>query len=266
MMQDALTFGHRPPAVSRDEGIALIVALAAHAALVAVLAFGAPGREPVPPPARMTVTISDEVADVSTSPVLQSDPMAGGAPELGEVPPPPPEELLPPPPQAQRQTSGPRPQPSRTPPPPQPPNQPQKNKDKGKKGGANFGDTFGNQDFAGRDPKPPAGERISDQMKSAARQSIGSEVLPFWNRCPVDGADIEKLRVEVVMHLDRSGRLLSMDAPNVTGRTAANAAQVPRFIECAQTAIRSASPFNLPADSYDFWKNYPVRLGKKRNN
>lgn len=261
-MQDALTLRPQAPAVSREEGAALVVALAAHAALVAVLAFGAPGREVQPPPKRMTVTLAEETADVSTSPVLQSDPMAGGAPEIGEVPP---EEITPQPqplPQLQKQTRGPRPQPTPTQPPPK---QTQTRKtEKGKQGGSNFGSAFGNQDFSGRDPKPPPGDRISDQMKASARQSIGAEVLPFWNRCPVDGVDIEKLQVRIMIHMDRSGRVLSMDAPEVTGRTAANAPQVNRFIECAQGAIRSASPFNLSADSYEFWKNYPVRLRKQR--
>lgn len=263
-MQDALTLAPPAPAVSREEGAALVVALAAHAALVAVLALGAPGREVQPPPKRMTVTLAEETADVSTSPVLQSDPMAGGAPEIGEVPP---EELTPQPlPQPQKQTRGPQPQPTPTQPPPR---QTQtKKQDKGKQGGSNFGNAFGNQDFSGRDPKPPKGEQISDQMKASARLSIGQKVQPAMEETcrSLSGPGVESLVVRIVIHLDRSGRYLSNDTPQIVeGRSPATERYIPRFIECTVAAIRRASPFNLDPASFEYWKNYPAKLKLRRN-
>jgi hypothetical protein len=283
VMQDALTFDPQAPAVSREEGAALVVALAAHAALVAVLAFGAPGREVQPPPQRMTVTLAEETAEQSTSTNPFEAAPPDEAPVLGETMPEPqplPQPVPQPVAQPQPRQTQPQPQPRaaaqpvRTPP-PRPVAQPPKPAVKDTRdrrrpdqpvGGSRIGDDFlkgvptGTQRAAQGNPA----EAISDTAKASARQTIGAEVLPFWNRCAVDGVDIEKLAVRIVIHMDRSGRVLSMDAPEVTGRTAANAPQVNRFIECAQGAIRSASPFNLSADSYEFWKNYPVRLRKQR--
>ena len=51
----------------RDEGLALLAALAAHVGLVAVLTLR-PTPIPLPPPERITVTLSDDVGLTSTSP------------------------------------------------------------------------------------------------------------------------------------------------------------------------------------------------------
>jgi len=279
-MQDAALLPERPPAISRDEKIALGVAVAAHAVLVAVLAIGAPGKQVAPPPKRMTVTLAEEVADRSTSPNPFEQAAPEEAPVLGEAPPLPqplPEPVVPPQPAPQpaprSQPTPPRPAPRPVAQPPRPAAQPAPRDTRDRRrpdapGGSRIGSDFLKGVPTGTRPAAqgnPA-EAISDTAKASARQSIANEVLPFWNRCVVDGADIEKLSVRIVMHLDQSGRLLSMDPPEVSGRTPANAPQVGRFTECAQSAIRSASPFNLPVASYDFWKNYPVRLRKQRVN
>lgn len=288
MMQSAQALPQRPPAFSSDEAVALGIAVVAHVLLVAALAFGSLGKEPVAPPKRMTVTLADEIADRSTSPNPFDEAPPDDAPMLGEVPPEPvPAPMVSPQPAVQpkplpmqvRQAPAPvarpqppKPQPRQTqaPRPPQP--APKDTRDRRRPdapaGGSRIGSDFLSGIPAGTRPGAqgnPA-EAISDQAKASARQSIANEVLPFWNRCIVDGADIEKLSVRIVMHLDRSGRLVSMDRPEISGRTAANAAQVDRFTECAQSAIRSASPFSLPPASYEFWKDYPVRLRKQRVN
>lgn len=281
-MQDTLTLGQRAPAVSRDEGIALVAVLAAHALLVAALTLGAPGREIQPPPKRMTVTFAEEVAEQSTSPDPFEQAPPEEAPLIGQVPPEP-QPLVAPAPLPQIQPRQAQPAPSRIAPrvaPPQPrqpppkaaPKPPQDMRDRRRPDAPVGGSRIGN-DFLKGVPigtRPAAqgnpAEAVSETAKASVRQSIANEVLPPWNRCIVDGVDIEKLSVRIVIHLDRSGRVLSMDPPEVSGRTAANAAQVGRFTECAQGAIRSASPFNLSADSYEFWKNYPVRLRKQRVN
>ena len=91
------------PGMSREERIGLVVAIAAHVGLVAWLAL-APTRSTFqPPPDRMTVSLSDEVAPEATS----LEPMAQAAPEtaptLGEaVPEPEPRSDVVPPEPAQR--------------------------------------------------------------------------------------------------------------------------------------------------------------------
>ncbi|MFC3593184.1 energy transducer TonB, partial [Novosphingobium piscinae] len=57
----------RAPTLRREEAAGLAVALAAHAALVAWLAFKPPTPAPLPAPERMTVTFADEVAAQSAA-------------------------------------------------------------------------------------------------------------------------------------------------------------------------------------------------------
>ena len=83
----------RAPTLRREEAAGLVIALAAHAALVTWLALKPPAPAPLPAPERMTVTFSDEVALQSTSPkpaaeaapavapVLAPDPVPEPAPE-----------------------------------------------------------------------------------------------------------------------------------------------------------------------------------------
>jgi outer membrane biosynthesis protein TonB len=68
-------------AIRNDEGIGLILAIAAHAALLAALVFHPPGRTVVPPPERMTVTLAPDVSLASTSP----EPAARAAPDVAPV-------------------------------------------------------------------------------------------------------------------------------------------------------------------------------------
>ena len=70
--------------MTREEGLALGLALAAHAALIAALTLSPPGKDIAPPPQRMTVTFSDEIADQSTSPDPNAQAAPDVAPQLGE--------------------------------------------------------------------------------------------------------------------------------------------------------------------------------------
>jgi len=104
-------------AVIRKEELAgLVLALGAHAALVAWLALNPPAPAPLPLPERMTVTLSEEVGLTSTSPEPQANAAPPTAPELGEAAPPAP-EVLPEPP---KPTPPKPPPPTPTPPPPRP--------------------------------------------------------------------------------------------------------------------------------------------------
>ncbi|WP_226017234.1 TonB C-terminal domain-containing protein [Novosphingobium sp. FKTRR1] len=67
-----------------EEALALVLAVAAHVALLAAFTLAPPGRSVQPPPERMTVTFADTVADRSLSPDPQAQPAPDVAPELGE--------------------------------------------------------------------------------------------------------------------------------------------------------------------------------------
>lgn len=94
----------------KDEGVGLALALAAHVGLVAFLVWRPLGKPVLPPPERMTVTISDEVGLTSTSPQPAAQAAPDVGPEIGE--PAPPEPVAEPePPQPIARPEPPRPQP-----------------------------------------------------------------------------------------------------------------------------------------------------------
>lgn len=101
--------------MGRDERAALVLAIAAHGALVAWLALGPMRHAVITSPERMTVSLAQDVAPVSTAPQPAPAAAAAVAPELGEAAPAP-EPAPPPPPQPV-----PAPQPQPAPPKPTPP-------------------------------------------------------------------------------------------------------------------------------------------------
>jgi outer membrane biosynthesis protein TonB len=84
----------RPFGLTREEGIGLVVAIAAHAALIAALTLSPLGRHVQPPPQRMTVTFANTIAPTSTSPKPDAQPAPDLAQDLGE--PAPADQPLPP--------------------------------------------------------------------------------------------------------------------------------------------------------------------------
>jgi outer membrane biosynthesis protein TonB len=124
--------------LSKQEGAGLAIAALAHAGLLGFLMLSPPGKTVKPPPQRMEVTFSEEIADQSTSPDPMAEAAPDVAPELGEPAPEPvaqpqplpePPRPVPPPPQPQpkpvpappKPAPKPQPQPKPAPPKPAPP-------------------------------------------------------------------------------------------------------------------------------------------------
>jgi outer membrane biosynthesis protein TonB len=82
-------------ALRSEERIGLVVAVAAHVGLVALLLWRPHAAPVVTPPARIEVTISDQVGLKATSPEPNAQAAPDIAPEIGE--PPPPEPMAAPP-------------------------------------------------------------------------------------------------------------------------------------------------------------------------
>ncbi len=267
------------PALNREEGLGLALAALGHAALVWVLVTAKP-PEALPPVERVSVTLSEEVGAVSTSPKPQSDPLADKGPELGEpapepepvvavqpdpapqpkasaVPPPRPAAAAKTPPKPQQQaqkppTKWPFAPPSKTPPP--------------KPGASSFDKAFGpgvpGGNPKGKDKTPPA-SKASAQVVASWDSSIKSKVLNRWNSCPVSGLDTNKLRASVRFTLSTTGGILSIEEPVITGVTDANSAQVRPFRDCAIRAIKLAAPFaGMPVEFYDQWKPRKLNFSK----
>jgi len=110
----------------KDESIGLTVAVALHAAVLAALLFSPGKRDVVRPPERISVTLSDEVGETSTSPDPNSLAAPDKSPDVGEPAPAPAPEVEPapapplPPQPAPRAIEEPRPTPPREQPKAQP--------------------------------------------------------------------------------------------------------------------------------------------------
>lgn len=282
----------------KQEGIGLIVALAAHAGLIAWLALWKPEPDPVDLPESVSVTLSDEVGLVATTPDPSTDPAPATAPMAGNsLPPPAPEPLptmepRPVPPLARVVPTPPRPVPKpvtrptpkrdpiadlldRRPSPTARPTAKPTARPTGRPTAAPSGRPTGKPgapDFAGAFGRgipgatgtggPPA--QPGPQEVASIRGSINAKVRVPWNACSVTGLDVGKLRASVTFAMDKGGRVTSINPPVVTGVNDANRAQAARFGECAVNAIRKAAPYtNLPVQFYDHWKTYKLNFRKE---
>ncbi len=245
-------------AIRNDESLALVLAVIAHAALFAWLAMQRPAPPP-PLPERMTVTLSEELGLVSTSPEPVADPAPDLGPVLGETPAKPEPVVTPEPkPSPKALAKAPAPKVPAKNPPKQPP----------KKGGAtSFDETFGpgSPGATGKQQtKNSPAAAPSTQQTASWSSSINTRVLRPWNTCAPDGPDVEQLRVSVRFTLDRFGEVATLEDPVVTGITESNRQQVNRYKECAVGAIRKAAPFdNLPREFYDYWKSRKLNFRKQ---
>jgi len=281
-----------------EERLGLIVALAAHIGLIAWLTLWRPSAEPLELPGKVSVTLSEEVAPVATTPQPSADPAPDAAPELGEGPPPPaplaqPEPQPAPQPVA-RAVPVPKPvtRPVQPPPRPvtrsvQPPRRdaiadllaqrtpaarptgrpaatpPPRTTPSGRPGGARFADAF-EKGIPGATGAGQPNAQPGPAQVSSIRGSINAKVRAPWNACAVTGLDVNKLRASVTFALDKQGRVTNVNEPQVTGITDANRAQASRFGECAVKAIRTAAPYaNLPVEFYDHWKTYKLNFRKE---
>jgi outer membrane biosynthesis protein TonB len=102
-------------------------------------------------------------------------------------------------------------------------------------------------------------------ISGAARSSLSAEVRrqlkPHW-KAPT-GADAELLRTELEIALAPNGNVISIDIVRTTGQTASNRPQVKLHQEQAVKAVRLASPFRLPPEFYDSWKQITTSFDKR---
>lgn len=267
-------------ALRRDEAAGLILALAAHGALVAWLVLAPPSPAPYAPPERMTVTLSDEVGLTSTSPEPAARAAPDVAPEIGESEPQPVPEAKPelPKPAPKVQPAPPpkpaprpvvQPVPARPAPPKPAPAKPAPAKAAPAKpaparpapakpaGGSRIGSDFlkgvRGVTTPGKAQNPPAAV-IGPAVRSALSGAISRQLKPRW--VAPQGIDAEKLVTYLTWDLNADGSLAG--TPRVVrqeGITPANRPQAQRHAEQAIRAVRLAAPFQLPAEYYSAWKH-----------
>lgn len=251
-------------ALAREERIGLGLAVAAHAALFAWLAFNPPAPAPTIMPERMAVTLSDDVGLTSTAPLPAPAPAPDEAPTPGEQVPPQPAPVAvprPAPVPAQRVAPVPaklapaKPAPPRAAPPAKPAG--------GSRIGADFLKGVNGAQGQSRAPATPAAA-AGPQVRSALSAAILRQIKPKWQGRVPQGVDTEKLVSVIAIELNPDGsldgapRLLSQEGIND-----ANRAQAKRHAEEAIRAVQLAAPFNLPQDLYEAWKKPPALRMRK---
>lgn len=276
--------------LTREEALALVVALAAHVGLIAALTLSPPGKSITAPPERMTVTFADEIADQSTSPQPDAETAPDVAPVLGEaapepVPPQPVPQVAqpqprpapppPPPPQA-RPAPQPRPvpvpQPRVAPAPPKPAAKPAppkpaaaaaapadqrlRRRPDAPSGASRIGTDFlsgiAGSSKPGTATNPPAAA-FGPEVAASLVSGIARQIKPHWTA--PQGVDADKLVTVLAWSLNPDGSLAGR--PQVVqqlGITDTNRTQAQRHAEQAIRAVQLAAPFNLPAPYYAKWK------------
>ncbi|HTN15474.1 MAG TPA: energy transducer TonB [Sphingomonadaceae bacterium] len=274
------------PRLRSDELVGLVMAIAAHLALIVALTIHAL-RAPaiIPPPPRVTVSLAEDAGLVNEGPQIAQEAQAAVAPTLAENPepaPPPapapePKPVPKPEPKPQpkpkpsaKPTAKPSPKSERKPDPPRvspaaqqravtpppvkrPPTPPQPQATKAG-GGSRLGDNFlkgaGDSEAAALVPA----SQIGAGVKASLFSQIAREIRPHWQ--PPSGADAEKLVTVIRFRLNPDGTLAGRPTV-VTQRnvTDTNRPQAGRHAELAVRAIQLAAPFNLDPQYYEAWKS-----------
>lgn len=250
-----------------EERIGLILAVIAHAGLLALLVLHPPKPPTIPPPERMTVTLSDNVGLTSTSPEPQAQAAPDMAPMIGEVPEPEPAaQPLPQPAPIPAPQPRVEPLPKLSPKPvakpsaapaPRASQKPPVKKPGASRIGSDFLPGVPGAQASGASRNPPAAA-IGPQIRASFAQSVLRQVKPNWQGRVPQGVNTEKLVTILSIELNRDGTLSS--PPRVLGQEGideSNRAQAQRHEEAAIKAVQLSAPFNLPPELYDGWKRLP---------
>jgi outer membrane biosynthesis protein TonB len=267
--------------MDRAEATGLGVATAGHLALLAALSLGfAASRLPPPRNDPIEVSFVEEAAPASTAPAPAAEapaprlaevdaPLAPAPPPLPRpqaVPTPAPPQAAPPPPAPVRQATpkpqpaplkaaapaAPKPAPSRRAPPKAAPRP---------AGGRLVGLLAGlsDRDSPSRSTAPQA-VAAGPAVEASLSAEVKRQLKPHWQRVVPSGAEVESLKTVVTIHLERDGRVTGISDVRTTGITPSNRPQVALHQERAKKAVMLASPFRLPAEYYDAWKEITATL------
>jgi periplasmic protein TonB len=264
--------------MDRAEKLGLGTAVGGHILLLGAMLLGLLfANKPMPKTAPITVSLVGEVAPISTAPdAIQEEP-APAAPAEQEAPadPPPAPEVMQLEKPVERQVPTPlqptitKPQPLRVvqKTPVKPVAKPASGRGTTPAKAGSFSDSFerainganktGGQ---GKAVGTPAAKTAS-QVRSAVTVSLRNEISPFFKRCAPSGIDVDQILTSVTLSIAANGGLISVGSVRQSGVNESNSPQASLHKDCVLKAVRAASPYqNLPADSYDVWKNWPMEF------
>ena len=286
----AMTLDFAPPAkrFSAEERVALVLALAAHVGVAALLVMR-PAAPPPAPPRRMEVTLADDVGLQASAPshapaAADLTPVLGEAqPEAAKAAPPKPVEKaeavpVPVPVPVPRHVEKPAPAKSA----PAKPAPPKRTHDAVDQVAAALA---GSAAAAHKTQKPAGGARIDHDflkgvtsadstgkaaasapmtgaVKSALASAISRQLKPHW--VAPQGVDADQLVTVLAFDLGPDGSLAG--EPRVVrqdGINDSNQPQAARHAEQAKRAVRLAAPFQLPSEYYAAWKHVNWTFDRK---
>ncbi len=106
----------------------------------------------------------------------------------------------------------------------------------------------------------PKGARISPRQVATLEQAIRSQIAPCWNP-PLGGADVANMTAVLRIHLKRDGTVIGTpEFVSQTGATASNQAYARAFVETAKRAVLRCAPLDLPADLYSYWQEFELNF------
>ncbi len=266
--------------LSTEETVGIGVAVAAHIALAAALAWHATRDVlPILPPERITVSLATDVSLESTAPDPSAEPAASFAPVITDIPQAPQEPVTAPPvepraaptvpprvtPTARpttRATSRPTPAPTPTAratrQPTPAPSPTATRRAGGSRLGADFLDGSSTSDGNRGSPAATFGATEAAALNSAVQRQL----RPHWSA--PQGSDAELLVTVVRFRLNRDGSLSgNPSCIRQSGETPSNAPQKSVHCERAIRAVRLASPFNLPEQFYDQWQTITSQFDRR---
>ncbi len=115
---------------------------------------------------------------------------------------------------------------------------------------------------APRKPAPPPAAAMGPAQKSALDAEIRRQLKPHW-KAPT-GADADTLRTILRVQLSKDGSVVG--TPQIvdqTGVTPSNKSQSRLHAEQAIKAVRLASPFQLPSQFYEQWKDLELGFDRR---
>jgi hypothetical protein len=242
--------------VDRAEQAGLGASFAGHLLLVALLWAGYLAVKPMPIPQRKAIEVSlvTETALESGAPQISHEPPA---PKLAE------DERAP----VEPAPSAPAPEPKPTPAPmtktmakPAPAPAPVKPPAQVKPSGGRLAGILkglSDNDSPSRSTAAPA-TTITPAIQSSLAAAIIRQIKPHWEG--PNGPDVDALKTVLKISLARDGSVTNIQFAGTTGINDSNRSIAPIHKERAIKAVRLASPFQLPANLYDGWKEVTVNF------
>lgn len=99
---------------------------------------------------------------------------------------------------------------------------------------------------------------ITPAIQSSLAAAIVRQIKPHWEG--PSGPDVDALKTVLKISLARDGSVTNIQLVTTTGVNDSNRSIVPIHQERARKAVRLASPFQLPPNLYDGWKEVTVNF------